>query len=168
MNIYDPTIDKVYMSDIDVMRRAGEEAHLGVRLGLGGPFGAAITKGNELISVACNTVLKDNDPTAHAEINAIRYACKTLKTHDLSGCEIYATGSPCPMCLSAIMWANIKKVHVSGLPEDAAAIGFRDKFMYEFIEDGCKDTNILEINNLDRDVANTLYEDYSNYHRTIY
>ena len=168
MNIYDSTTGEVYTSDTDMMKRAGKEAYLGVRLGLGGPFGAAITKGDELVSLSCNTVLKDNDPTAHAEMNAIRYACKELNTHDLSGCEIYTTGYPCPMCLSAIIWANIKKIHVSGLPEDADAIGFRDKFIYEFIEGECKDTNVLEIDKLDRTIANTLYKDYSHHHRTMY
>lgn len=76
----------------------------------GGPFGAAVVKNGKVIAICSNTVLKDHDPTAHAEVNAIRKACQILNTHDLTGCELYATGAPCPMCLSAIIWANSFKM----------------------------------------------------------
>ena len=100
---------------------------------MGGPFGACVVKDGKVVAVASNSVLIDNDPTAHAEVNAIREACRRLKTYDLSGCELYATGYPCPMCLSAIMWANIKTVYYGTDLNDAEAIGFRDDFIYNFI-----------------------------------
>ena len=92
----------------------------------GGPFGSVIVKGDEVICVAHNTVLRDNDPTCHGEMNAIRLACKVLGTHDLSGCELYTTAYPCPMCLGAIRWANIDKVYYGCRLEDTEKIGFRD------------------------------------------
>ena len=92
----------------------------------GGPFGSVIVKGDKVISVAHNTVLRDNDPTCHGEMNAIRAACKILSTHDLSGCELYTTAYPCPMCLGAIRWANIDKVYYGCRLEDTEKIGFRD------------------------------------------
>ncbi len=97
----------------------------------GGPFGAIIVKNNKIIATAHNTVLENHDPTAHAEINAIRHACKILKTHDLNGCQIYTTCFPCPMCLSAIIWANIKEVYYGNTKEDANNIGFKDQKIYE-------------------------------------
>lgn len=87
------------------------EARNGINEGKGGPFGAVIIKDGELISKACNEVLSSNDPTAHAEILAIRRASEKLQSYDLTGCVIYSTGEPCPMCLSAIIWANIKEVY---------------------------------------------------------
>lgn len=113
---------------------AAREAKQGSKIGDGGPFGAVITdnKGN-IISIKHNTVLKDNDPTAHAEVNAIREACKILDTHDLSDCTIYSSCEPCPMCLSAIIWSNIKKVYYSSTRTDAENIGFRDEAIYEYL-----------------------------------
>ena len=113
---------------------AAREAKQGSKIGDGGPFGAIITdnKGN-IISIKHNTVLKDNDPTAHAEVNAIREACKILNTHDLSDCTIYSSCEPCPMCLSAIIWSNIKKVYYSSTRTDAENIGFRDEAIYEYL-----------------------------------
>lgn len=113
---------------------AAREAKRGSKIGDGGPFGAVITdnKGN-IISIKHNTVLKDNDPTAHAEVNAIREACKILNTHDLSDCTIYSSCEPCPMCLSAIIWSNIKKVYYSSTRTDAENIGFRDEAIYEYL-----------------------------------
>lgn len=113
---------------------AAREAKHGSKIGDGGPFGAVITdnKGN-IISIKHNTVLKDNDPTAHAEVNAIREACKILNTHDLSDCTIYSSCEPCPMCLSAIIWSNIKKVYYSSTRTDAENIGFRDEAIYEYL-----------------------------------
>ena len=113
---------------------AAREAKQGSKIGDGGPFGAVITdnKGN-IISIKHNTFLKDNDPTAHAEVNAIREACKILNTHDLSDCTIYSSCEPCPMCLSAIIWSNIKKVYYSSTRTDAENIGFRDEAIYEYL-----------------------------------
>ena len=97
----------------------------------GGPFGAVIVKDGKVIASAGNTVTTESDPTAHAEINAIRKACKELGTFDLHGCEIYASCEPCPMCLSAIYWARIDRLFYAANHQDAAAAGFNDAFIYE-------------------------------------
>lgn len=102
----------------------------------GGPFGAIIIDNDcNIVGVGWNTVTGTNDPTAHAEVNAIRNACQKLDTFDLTGYTMIATGYPCPMCLSAIMWANIKDVYFISPVEEAERIGFRDEFIYETIED---------------------------------
>lgn len=110
---------------------ACESAKSGVSQKEGGPFGAAIVCNGEVISVAHNTVLKDNDPTAHAEVNAIRGACKKLGRYVLDDCELYTTAEPCPMCYSAILWARIPKVYVGVPKEVAEEFGFDDKVFYE-------------------------------------
>lgn len=97
----------------------------------GGPFGAVIVKDEKIISQASNSVTLDNDPTAHAEINAIRNACSKLKTFDLSGCTIYSSCEPCPMCLGAIYWAKIDKIFYANDRADAKNIGFDDSFIYD-------------------------------------
>ncbi len=150
------------------MQLALDEARKTMKENIGGPFGAAVVKDGEVISISSNRVIADNDPTAHAEVTAIRKACEKLKTYDLSGCEIYATGYPCPMCLSAIIWANIKKVYVCGIPEDADRIGFRDDFIYGFIQDRMRDDNILEILEMDREPAQMLYEEYARMGKIVY
>lgn len=99
----------------------------------GGPFGACIVKDGEIIGKGSNEVIKTCDPTGHAEIMAIRDACKNIGSHDLSGCELYTSCFPCPMCLSAIIWANIKEVYYGNTKEDAAEIGFRDDFIYDYV-----------------------------------
>ena len=134
------------MENYDIMYLAKVQAEVTSKLGIGGPFGAAIldSEGN-IVTVDSNTVLRDNDPTAHAEINAIRSACKLLGTHDLSGYTLYATGYPCPMCMSAIIWANIKKVIYACPVQDAEQIGFRDDFIYKFIETKCLNKAILDV-----------------------
>ena len=134
---------------------------------IGGPFGAVIVKDNKVIAVASNTVLGDNDPTAHAEMNAIRMAGKVLNTHDLSGCTIYATGYPCPMCLSAIMWSNIKEVYYGTNLKDAEKIGFRDDFIYNYIRNGNNGDN-LNISSLDRDECIKLFNEYQKNNKEIY
>lgn len=101
---------------------------------LGGPFGAVIVKDGKLIAKSANKVTASLDPTAHAEISAIRIACKKLKSFDLSGCVIYTSCEPCPMCLSAIYWARIDAVYYANTKEDAAEINFDDQFIYEEIE----------------------------------
>jgi len=97
----------------------------------GGPFGAVVVKDGEVVAVASNSVTIDNDPTAHAEVKAIRMACKKLGTFDLSGCEIYASCEPCPMCLASIYWARIGKLYYANTKVDADKIGFSDSFIYE-------------------------------------
>jgi guanine deaminase len=136
---------------------------------LGGPFGAAvIDKDGTILSVTSNSVLGDHDPTAHAEVNAIREACKVKGTHDLTGCVIYATGYPCPMCLSAIIWANIKTVYYGCTPADAEEIGFRDDFIYNFIQDGLQDETILEIKEKNRQDCLVLFKEYQDQSKEIY
>lgn len=100
----------------------------------GGPFGAVIVKNGKIIAKAANSVTKTNDPTAHAEVNAIRIAAKELQTFDLSGCEIYTSCEPCPMCLGAIYWAHLDKVYYANTKNDARAIDFDDAFIYEEIQ----------------------------------
>lgn len=99
----------------------------------GGPFGACVVKDGKIIGKGSNQVLRKNDPTAHAEITAIRDACQNINSYDLSECELYTSCYPCPMCLSAIIWSNIKKVYYGNTKEDADNIGFRDDLIYEYI-----------------------------------
>lgn len=146
---------------MDIMKLGIEEARKTMNEGFGGPFGAVIVdSNNNIIAVASNTVLKDNDPTAHAEINAIRKACKKLNTHDLTGYKIYATGYPCPMCLSAIIWSNIKEVYYGTDLNDAEKIGFRDQKIYDFINK--KDLTLLDIEQIKHDECLKLFLEYDN------
>lgn len=110
-----------------------EEAHSGVQQNHGGPFGAVIVKDNEIIARAHNMVLSTNDPTAHAEIVAIRKATSILGRFDLSDCTIYSTCEPCPMCLGAIYWAKIPTLYYACTRTDAALIGFDDEYIYQAI-----------------------------------
>ena len=118
----------------DYMRIAKELAEDNIKTNVGGPFGACIVKDNKIIGKGSNHVLANNDPTAHAEVMAIRDACKNINSYDLSGCELYTSCYPCPMCLSAIIWANIKTVYYGNTKKDAAEIGFRDDFIYNYIK----------------------------------
>lgn len=153
----------------EFMKLAIDEARRTMNLNYGGPFGAAvIDKCGDVISVSSNSVLKDSDPTAHAEINAIRKACKERKTYDLSGCVLYTTAYPCPMCLSAIIWANIDKVYFGCTSHDADRIGFRDDFIYKFIKDGLNDKDVLEILELEHDECVKLFDEYAKDGKTIY
>ncbi len=115
------------------MKRAIELSIESVNSG-GGPFGAVIVKDGEIISEASNSVTKTHDPTAHAEVNAIRIAAQKLNTFDLSGCEIYTSCEPCPMCLGAIYWAHLDKIYFANNKTDAKNIGFDDGFIYEEID----------------------------------
>ena len=116
--------DKAFMRE--AIRLATESVEKG-----GGPFGAVIVKDGEIIEKSSNSVTIDNDPTAHAEVNAIRKACKKLGTFDLSGCVIYTSCEPCPMCLGAIYWAHIGRIYYGNSRKDAADIDFADDFIYE-------------------------------------
>ena len=97
----------------------------------GGPFAAIIVKDGQVVAKATNNVVLDNDPTSHAEINAIRQACRALETFDLSGCIMFSSCEPCPMCLGAIYWARLEKIYYGNNKHDAAAIGFDDAFIYQ-------------------------------------
>lgn len=139
------------------MQMAIQEAKKGITAGHGGPFGAVIVKDGKVISKGHNHVVVNNDPTCHGEIDAIRKACKKLKTFDLTGCEIYTTGYPCPMCFCAILWANIKKVYYGCDTTDTEIIGFRDKAFEESIPD--KKISICE--QVDHIDCLDLYEQYN-------
>ena len=129
----------------------------------GGPFGACVVKDGKIIGKGINRVIKDNDPTAHAEIVAIRNACKNIKSYDLSGCELYTSCYPCPMCLSAIIWANIKKVYYGNTKEDAADIGFRDDAIYDYLEklsDDKQNKRVLNLKEMNREEALEVFQRY--------
>jgi guanine deaminase len=126
------------MSAEDHMRRAIALSLDMMRSGKGGPFGAVVARGGQIVAEGFNQVTTSNDPTAHAEVVAIRLACQALGTFDLTGCEIYTSCEPCPMCLidmclSAIYWARLDKIYYANDRHDAAAIGFRDDFLYHEI-----------------------------------
>ena len=136
------------------MKVAKELSENNLKTNVGGPFGACVVKNGEIIGKGSNHVLSNNDPTAHAEIMAIREACKTINSYDLSGCELYTSCYPCPMCLSAIIWSNIKKVYYGNTKEDAANIGFRDDFIYDYINkitENKSDNKTLELEIMDRE-----------------
>lgn len=142
------------------MEIATEVARYGIENGHGGPFGAVIVKDGSVVACGHNHVVINNDPTCHGEVDAIRNACKKLGTFDLSGCELYTTHYPCPMCAGAIKWANIRKVYYGCTVEDTASIGFRDKEFYEEEQ--------IEYTQIDRDACIQLTEDYDKMTHTMY
>lgn len=147
------------------MKIADELAQQNILTNDGGPFGAVIIKNNEIVGKGNNQVVLKNDSTAYAEIVAIRDACKNLGTFDLTGCEIYTSCYPCPMCLSAIIWSNIKMVYYGNTKEDAEKIGFRDNLIYEYLEGQSKTSNkedILKIIAMDREETIKTFESYQN------
>lgn len=140
------------------MQAAIEEAIKGIKEQAGGPFGAAIvSKDGTLIAAGHNEVLKTNDPTAHAEVTAIRKACQKLNTKDLSDYIIYSTCEPCPMCLSAIIWANIKTMYYASTRHDAEKIGFKDNMIYEFFD---HKNEILKKQKINNQACQELIENY--------
>ena len=141
------------------MELAIKEAELGIREGHGGPFGAVIVKDGKVIGQGHNQVVKNQDPTCHGEIMAIHAACKNISSFDLSGCELYTTAEPCPMCLGAILWSNIRKVYYGCNIIDTEGIGFRDNVFYEMNKTGEKEKMLKE---LDRAQCLQLFEEYRN------
>lgn len=129
----------------------------------GGPFGAVIVKDGEIIAASANRVTINNDPTAHAEVMAIREACQKLGTFDLSGCELYASCEPCPMCLSAMYWAHIEKYYYANDQHDAAKIGFDDHFIYEELDKPVENRTLKRVQILHEEAmeAFKLWEDKS-------
>ena len=115
----------------DFMEEAIRIAKAGVANGCGGPFGSVVVKDGKIIGKSSNMVFETNDPTAHAEVMAIRDASKQLNSAELTGCEIYSLGEPCPMCLAAIYWARIEKVYFANTKEEAAKVGFDDTMIYK-------------------------------------
>lgn len=137
------------------MKIAKELSEDNLKTNVGGPFGACIVKDGKIIGKGSNHVLSNNDPTAHAEVMAIRDACKNINSYDLNGCELYTSCYPCPMCLSAIIWSNIKKVYYGNTKEDAANIGFRDDYIYNYIknltDNNTNDNSVLKLECIDRE-----------------
>lgn len=119
------------MSDFQFMKQAIEVAQNNVLTSHGGPFGAIVVKDGKIIGIGRNEVTSSNDPTAHAEVQAIRDACRNLSDFQLTDCEIYTSCEPCPMCIGAIYWARPKAVYYACTKEDAAKIGFDDQFIYD-------------------------------------
>lgn len=144
-------------SDREFIKRAIALSEEGMNNGAGGPFGALVVKDGEVIAEGYNQVTSANDPTAHAEIVAIREACKKLGSFQLEGCIIYTSCEPCPMCLGAIYWARPKAVYYACTKEDAAEIGFDDHFIYDEIEGGIENRSIRFIN-LNRKNGKEIFE----------
>lgn len=142
----------------EYMKVAIEEAYEGIRAGDGGPFGSVIVKDGKIVGRGHNRVLLKKDPTCHGEMEAIRDACAELGTNDLGGCVLYTTSEPCPMCLGAILWANITEAYYGCNIKDADAIGFRDDRFYQYFEGK---SDILRLREEDRDECLKLFKDYS-------
>ena len=147
------------------MQRAIDLSDESVKTG-GGPFGAVIVKAGKIIAEASNSVTKENDPTGHAEINAIRKAASLLKDFDLEGCEIYSSCEPCPMCLGAIYWAHLDRLYFANTQADAAEIGFDDQFIYEEIEKPFVQRK-LKTAQLMRDNALKVFSNWKNFEEKI-
>ena len=154
----------------EYMKIAKELSEDNLKTNVGGPFGACVVKDGKIIGRGSNHVLKNNDPTAHAEVMAIRDACKNINSYDLSRCELYTSCYPCPMCFSAIIWANIDTIYYGNTKEDAENIGFRDKYIYDTISkinDG-KDIE-LKLKCIDREETIKTFNEYKNKsNKTIY
>ena len=147
----------------EYMKIAKELSDNNLKTNDGGPFGACVVKDGKIIGKGSNHVLANNDPTAHAEIMAIRDACKNINSYDLSGTELYTSCYPCPMCLSAIIWSNIKKVYYGNAKEDAAKIGFRDDFIYEYIKnltDKSKKEDVLSLECINKEETIETFNKY--------
>jgi len=145
----------------EFMRKAIALSVQNVTESIGGPFGAVIVKDGILIAGSANKVTSTNDPTAHAEVSAIRLACKELNTFDLSGCIIYTSCEPCPMCLGAIYWARIETIYYANTKVDAENIGFSDKFIYDELDKPMKDRS-LPIMQMMRDEAMEAFKLWGN------
>lgn len=143
---------------MEFMDEALKEAYEGINNGHGGPFGAVIVKDGKIVGRGHNRVLLKHDPTCHGEMEAIRDACANLQSHDLSGCEIYTTAEPCPMCLGGILWSNISKVYYGCTVDDTDKIGFRDDTFYDFLNGK---GNILSMEEYSRKECQDLFEKYS-------
>ena len=143
----------------EFMKLAILEAEEGIKNGHGGPFGAVIVKNGVVIGKGHNHVVANNDPTCHGEVDAIRNACRNISSFDLKGAEIYTTGEPCPMCLGAILWANIDKIYYGCTIQENDMIGFRDEIFYKNLSistDKMKD----KIVQLDHDECLELFKKY--------
>ena len=147
------------LSDEYYLNEAFNEAFHGIRNNHGGPFGAVIVKDDTIIGKGCNMVVSGNDPTAHAEITAIRQACLNIKSYDLSGSVLFSTCEPCPMCFSAVYWANINEVIFSLSRHDAELMGFKDNLIYEEIYKDFSERNI-RFTKVDHSSIKTLMDEW--------
>lgn len=152
----------------EFMEMAINLSRKGMQAGKGGPFGAIVVKDNEVIGKGCNSVLTDNDPTAHAEMVAIRDACKKLDSFQLVGCEIFTSCEPCPMCLGAIYWARPDKVYFANTRADAEQAGFDDSFIYKEIASPPPDRKIPMIPLTDTDALAVFKEWKEKENKTAY
>lgn len=148
------------MDIVHFMDEAIKEARIGIKKNEGGPFGAVIVKDEKIISTGHNMVLLTNDPTAHAEIVAIRRASKKIQSFDLSRCQLYSTCEPCPMCLSAVFWSRIDTIFFGCSKEDAAEIGFDDKLCYEVIGDNELRKKYLKQEQIKREECIKVFNDW--------
>lgn len=144
----------------EFMKVAIDEARKGILAGDGGPFGSVIVKDGVIIGKGHNHVVSRNDPTCHGEIDAIRDACKNINSFDLSGADIYTTGEPCPMCLGAILWANINKIYYGCSIKENDSIGFRDEIFYKNLSISTKKMKdrIIQI---DHEECKELFKEYA-------
>jgi tRNA(Arg) A34 adenosine deaminase TadA len=145
--------------EIRFMRAALDLAREGMNHGKGGPFGCVIVKEDTIVGRGCNSVTSSNDPTAHAEVVAIRDACKNLQTFQLTDCEIYTSCEPCPMCMGAIYWARPKRVYFGATRHDAAAAGFDDSLIYKELTASLHD-RIIEMVNVGREQAVVVFAEW--------
>lgn len=151
----------------EYMKRAKENARKGMESEEGGPFGVVIVdRDGNIVANGNNRVIKEKDPTQHAEVVAIREACKKLDTYDLSNCTLYTSCEPCPMCLSAIVWANIKNVYYGCTKEDAGKIGFRDNMIYDYLKG--ENTELIHLKQIDREECIKEMQDYEKNGGIIY
>lgn len=146
------------MTNVDFMNEAINEAKKGIKHAHGGPFGSVIVKDGKIISKGHNRVLKNNDPTEHGEIDAIRKACSKLETYDLHGCVLYTTGEPCHMCLCACLWANIDKIYYGATIKDNGNLNFRDDKFDKIFNGRDKLKNYLI--NIEREACLELFKEY--------
>lgn len=142
------------------MKIAASESENNLATNAGGPFGALVVRQGKIIGIGHNEVLKNNDPTCHAEIQAIRTACQNIKNYDLKDCVLYTSCYPCPMCLSAAIWANVKTIYYGNSSKDADSIGFRDEFIYSFIENKCTDESVLKLSQYGRHLTIRAFEKF--------
>lgn len=147
------------------MKEAIKEAYIGIESKEGGPFGSVIVKEGKIVGRGHNRVLAKKDPTCHGEMEAIRDACKNLGTHDLSGCTLYTTAEPCPMCLGATLWSNITMLYYGCNVKDTDEIGFRDDRFYDFLNGK---NQLLKLEELGRKECLELFTDYKNNEHSIY
>ena len=148
----------------EYMKEASKLAAENLTANSGGPFGAVIVKDGKIIGRGRNHVLENNDPTAHGEVMAIRDACSNIGSYDLSGCELYTSAYPCPMCMAAAVWANIKKIYYGNTREDAAEIGFRDDFLYDMmgrLSENAEDGETVELKQLDQEETIKVFRAFS-------